>query len=344
MSLSPRDMDFIEARHAAAREIALALGVPPMLLAIPGDNTYSNYQEANRAFWRQTVLPLATRIVSAFSERLATPVGLRFVLNLDDVDALSTEREALWTRLEATTFLTPNEKRAAAGYDPIAAGADELKRARPEIPIGAMKGGYNPNQPRVPAGNGRESGEWAGGSGGEGDTFEVTPDPNLQEVARQRWRQFRGSPAQETRAEIANNRARIAIDRVRTLDPKWRGPTSAYNDIEGEIRHLESVAQAAEARYLQITRDAIPGVNPAWGVNRLRQELNERGYYFEHTTRAPGWRYVNPTTLEEVRIMQRPSRAYREDPVEKHTFEYYYRYRRRQGQGEGAHTPIPDKD
>jgi hypothetical protein len=33
-------MDFIEAKHAAAREIALALGVPPMLLGIPGDNTY----------------------------------------------------------------------------------------------------------------------------------------------------------------------------------------------------------------------------------------------------------------------------------------------------------------
>ena len=38
MSLSPKDMDFIEARHGAAREIALALGVPPMLLGIPGDN------------------------------------------------------------------------------------------------------------------------------------------------------------------------------------------------------------------------------------------------------------------------------------------------------------------
>ena len=34
MSLSPKDMDFIEARHVAAREIALALGVPPMLLGM----------------------------------------------------------------------------------------------------------------------------------------------------------------------------------------------------------------------------------------------------------------------------------------------------------------------
>ena len=35
-------MDFIEAKNVAAREIALAIGVPPMLFGIPGDNTYSN--------------------------------------------------------------------------------------------------------------------------------------------------------------------------------------------------------------------------------------------------------------------------------------------------------------
>ncbi|MBL4871512.1 MAG: phage portal protein, partial [Robiginitomaculum sp.] len=50
MSLSPADMDFINARREAAREIALAFGVPPMLLGIPGDNTYANYKEANLAF------------------------------------------------------------------------------------------------------------------------------------------------------------------------------------------------------------------------------------------------------------------------------------------------------
>ena len=52
MSLSPKDMDFLEAKNGAAREIALAFGVPPMLLGIPGDNTYANFKEANAAFWR----------------------------------------------------------------------------------------------------------------------------------------------------------------------------------------------------------------------------------------------------------------------------------------------------
>ncbi len=58
LSLSPKDMDFIEAKAVAAREIALAFGVPPLLLGLPGDATHANYAEANRALWRQTVLPL----------------------------------------------------------------------------------------------------------------------------------------------------------------------------------------------------------------------------------------------------------------------------------------------
>ena len=40
MSLDPTDMDFLNGKHSAAREIALAFGVPPQLLGIPGDNTY----------------------------------------------------------------------------------------------------------------------------------------------------------------------------------------------------------------------------------------------------------------------------------------------------------------
>ena len=89
-----------------------------MLLGIPGDNTYSNYQEATRTFWRSTVLPLVTRTAKALSTWLSpawgTPLELR--PDLDAIEALSPEREALWTRVDKATFLTPNEKRAAVGY------------------------------------------------------------------------------------------------------------------------------------------------------------------------------------------------------------------------------------
>jgi HK97 family phage portal protein len=118
MSLTPKDMDFLEAKHSAAREIALAFGVPPMLLGIPGDNTYSNYAEANRAFYRMTVLPLINRLAGELTAVLAPHFGegLRLEHDTDRIEGLSQERDILWTRLNAATFLTDDEKREALGY------------------------------------------------------------------------------------------------------------------------------------------------------------------------------------------------------------------------------------
>ncbi len=121
MSLSPSDMDFIEARHAAARDIALAFGVPPMLLGIPGDNTYSNYREANLAFWRHTALPLAMKAARSIENwlggRWSEHERATVDVDLDAVPALAVERDALWARLSAADFLSEVEKRRLAGVD-----------------------------------------------------------------------------------------------------------------------------------------------------------------------------------------------------------------------------------
>jgi Phage portal protein len=153
-------------------EIALALGVPPMLLGIPGDNTYANYQEANRSLWRQTVLPLVARTARALSRWLAPawdePLELR--PDLDDVPALASEREALWARLDKATFLTRAEKRQAVGYGD---DADMSRRPAPRRGVAATRkteeagadasgpfdGKYSPDQPRVPSG-GLRGGQW----------------------------------------------------------------------------------------------------------------------------------------------------------------------------------------
>lgn len=121
MGYSPQDMDFIEAKNGAARDIALAFGVPPMLLGIPGDNTYANYAEANRAFYRLTVLPLMARTARAFSLWLGPLYGgdLRLEHDLDRLEGLSIEREALWRRISQAQFLTDDEKREAVGYQPL---------------------------------------------------------------------------------------------------------------------------------------------------------------------------------------------------------------------------------
>ena len=115
MGYSPKDMEYSAAKDGAAREIALAFGVPPMLLGIPGDNTFANFMEANRSFWRQTVLPMASRMAEAMTGFLCEG-RLRLAHDLDQVEALAADREALWARVGTAAFLTADEKRAAVGY------------------------------------------------------------------------------------------------------------------------------------------------------------------------------------------------------------------------------------
>lgn len=124
MGFSPSDMEFQKTKEAAAREIALALGVPPMLLGIPGDATYANYQEAHRAFYRLTVLPLAARVTAALSAWLDRYLGAGVVMSpdLDQVPALAAEREAQWRRVSEAGFLTDDEKRAMLGLPPRPGG------------------------------------------------------------------------------------------------------------------------------------------------------------------------------------------------------------------------------
>jgi Phage-related protein len=117
MGYSPSEMEFLETKHAAAREIALAFGVPPMLLGLPGDNTFANYAEANRAFFRQIVAPLAARMASALSGWLGDRWGgaVRFEADLETAPALAEEREARWRRVLAADFLDEDEKRRLLG-------------------------------------------------------------------------------------------------------------------------------------------------------------------------------------------------------------------------------------
>ena len=124
MALSPADMDFAQLKSAAARDIALAFGVPPMLLGLPGDNTYANYRKANRALWRLTLLPLAAKLLSALQEGLEPWFpGARLAVDLDQIPALSEDRERLWKQVAEAEFLSREEKRTMLGLEPAGAEA-----------------------------------------------------------------------------------------------------------------------------------------------------------------------------------------------------------------------------
>ncbi|WP_353218333.1 phage portal protein [Sandarakinorhabdus sp.] len=122
LSLSPAEMDFAGMREAAARDIALALGVPPLLLGLKGDNTHANYREANVALWRQTLLPLLSRLLGALAAHLGWwwP-GLSLAIDRDGIPALAEDRERLWASVNAADFLEPAEKRRILGLEEQAA-------------------------------------------------------------------------------------------------------------------------------------------------------------------------------------------------------------------------------
>lgn len=122
MGFSPSDMEFQKTKESAAREIALAFGVPPMLLGLPGDATYANYQEANRAFYRLTVLPMAGKVLATVSNWLGQFSGnaVQLVPDLDGIPALSAEREARWKRVSEAGFLSDTEKRTLLGLPKLA--------------------------------------------------------------------------------------------------------------------------------------------------------------------------------------------------------------------------------
>ena len=116
LGISPRDMDFIEAKHVAAREIALAFGVPPMLLGIPGDATYANMAEANKALWRQTIVPLVRRVADDLSFWLEPAfAGVTLEADFDGIEVLSEDQASRWARIGGAGFLSDEEKRELLG-------------------------------------------------------------------------------------------------------------------------------------------------------------------------------------------------------------------------------------
>lgn len=119
MGMNPKDLEFTSAKDQAARDIALAFGVPPQVLGIPGDNTYTNYSQAVRALYRQTVIPIVTMVAEELTAWLSASYGDDFELkpDLDSLEALSDERRELWERVNNAKFLTVDERREATGYD-----------------------------------------------------------------------------------------------------------------------------------------------------------------------------------------------------------------------------------
>ena len=109
------------------RQFALAFIVPPQLLGLNGDNTYSNMQEARLALWEENIIPLLDKYADALSGWLSYWYKDDLSLDFDkeSISALTERRESLWSKIAGADFMTMNEKRALVGLKPLRNG-DEL--------------------------------------------------------------------------------------------------------------------------------------------------------------------------------------------------------------------------
>lgn len=120
ISLSPKEMDWVNSREVSATDIMNVFGVPAQLLGF-GESTYANYAEAREALYEETILPLMDFFKSEFNKWLVPAFGEGLYLNYDkdDIEVLTKKREAKYTSLQAVNFLTQNEKRVSAGYEEV---------------------------------------------------------------------------------------------------------------------------------------------------------------------------------------------------------------------------------
>jgi hypothetical protein len=103
------------------------------------------------------------------------PSALELKPDLDQIEALSSERDALWKRLEGASFMTDDEKRAAAGYG-LKGGASQPGRPFDD---GTKFNPYHDELGRFTTADGD-----AGGSGAGGDirVAQADDDPRKYSV------------------------------------------------------------------------------------------------------------------------------------------------------------------
>ena len=122
-----------------ARYICLAFGVPAYLLGLKDGATFSNVTEARQFFYDNTVIPLTERIFSALSVWLSqlTANRIEIVPLWQQVPVLAERQRQTWEKLDAISFLSLNEKRELAGFQPFD-GGDFVAQPPNLVPVGEV--------------------------------------------------------------------------------------------------------------------------------------------------------------------------------------------------------------
>ena len=143
MGLSPKDMDFLQQKHLAAKDIALCFGVPSQLIGIPDSQTYANVQEARLALYEETIIPLAMRVCSDMNEWLSPSFGedIQIKYDYEQIPAMTERRRRIYENVTAAVregIISRNEARERLGLEPIT-GGDDVYIAANLFPLGSAE-------------------------------------------------------------------------------------------------------------------------------------------------------------------------------------------------------------
>ena len=143
MGLSPKDMDFMNAKNMSARDIALCFGVPAQLVGIPDSQTYANMAEARLALYEETIIPLARRIESDMNEWLIPEFGeeIYFEYDIDEIPAIAERRRKTYENVVSGVregIISRNEARDRLGLGEVE-GGDDVYIAANLFPLGSPK-------------------------------------------------------------------------------------------------------------------------------------------------------------------------------------------------------------
>lgn len=331
MGFTPTDLDWIEGKHTTARDVALAFGVPPQLLGIPGDNTYSNYEQAKLAFYIDTVLPLHyfwcehlnIWLLPAFEE------GMYLCPDEQAIVALEPLRREKWTQVNGATFLSYNEKREQLGYGrymPSDDAADKIFVTGNLIPLElAAEGGVDAMLADPAAG---DNSDYVGDTGGSAD---AKPNPDDQtdntDTGKQIDVYFDGK-ALNLRTERAKQRYLRQIGRARShmgarfsaqLKAFWKKEAKLVADAVDDIDQtlidstVDAVLDETSKTLLRIFRSNIERAMRFFGADVLALAKSWPQYGMEtkdSDTRFESFlhHYIETHSAERVKITQRTTK------------------------------------
>lgn len=268
MGMSPRDMDFLQNKHMAAKDIALCFGVPSQLIGIPDSQTYANVQEARLALYEETIIPLAKRVESDLNEWLAPSFGdeINLRYDVDSIPAMTERRRRVYENVVAAVregIISRNEARERLGLEPIS-GGDEVFIAANLFPLGG---------PEVAEDEGQDPEE--AGKAAYGAKLDFYPDG--EEVPDELPEAYRMGDGEERcgnciHFDQGNCELFNAEVRIQYVCARWEGDEEVK--AESDVDTVPTAAMARNAaRSLELRKEYGRGMTPV-GVARANQLID----------------------------------------------------------------------